>query len=244
MLEEITALIELQGVDDELRKVRSAIGEQEGKLDGFKKDLKTLGDSLEQEKTPRDELKKKQREMEAQIEDTTALVKKSESRIMSIGNNREFRALQREIDDNKRRITEMEEELLGYIEQIEKMEATVASLQQECKDMEERFAQDKEEAESRMSENQVLLDQLNATRNSIGGKIHPDLFSTYQRVIKARKGRAVVPVVSYVCRGCNMSIPPQTYNELQIGTEIKYCPHCERIIYWKQEEQEKIEQAS
>ena len=46
---------------------------------------------------------------------------------------------------------------------------------------------------------------------------------------------AIVDVKMQVCQGCNMNIPPQMYNELQRGISLKYCPSCERIIYWQDE---------
>jgi hypothetical protein len=31
-----------------------------------------------------------------------------------------------------------------------------------------------------------------------------------------------------------MNIPPQEYIEIQRGGSLKFCPHCHRIMYWKQ----------
>jgi predicted nucleic acid-binding Zn-ribbon protein len=46
-------------------------------------------------------------------------------------------------------------------------------------------------------------------------------------------GIAISQVVNATCSGCNMNIPPQMYNELQKRDSLKFCPNCERIIYWK-----------
>jgi len=56
----------------------------------------------------------------------------------------------------------------------------------------------------------------------------------FDAMVKAKKadGIAIVPVFATVCRGCNVNIPPQMYNELQRVDRLKNCPNCERIIYW------------
>jgi hypothetical protein len=49
------------------------------------------------------------------------------------------------------------------------------------------------------------------------------------------RGTGIAPVLDSICLGCNMNIPPQMYNELQRFDSIKFCPHCQRIIYWGKE---------
>ena len=41
-----------------------------------------------------------------------------------------------------------------------------------------------------------------------------------------------------VCFGCHMNILPQQFIDLQKGVEILQCPHCQRILYWQEEEAE------
>jgi hypothetical protein len=49
---------------------------------------------------------------------------------------------------------------------------------------------------------------------------------------------AVAPVQQAICMGCHMNIPAQLFNELQRFDELRFCPHCHRIIYWKAKENE------
>jgi uncharacterized protein len=36
------------------------------------------------------------------------------------------------------------------------------------------------------------------------------------------------------CSGCFMSIPPQLFVNVKKNTEIITCPHCSRILYYKE----------
>jgi predicted nucleic acid-binding Zn-ribbon protein len=46
-------------------------------------------------------------------------------------------------------------------------------------------------------------------------------------------GLAVIEVKDEICQGCNMNIPPQLFVELKKNEEIYNCPHCRRIIFYK-----------
>ena len=64
-------------------------------------------------------------------------------------------------------------------------------------------------------------------------KIDPKLLKKFSIVKEMVSGRAIAEVKDAVCLGCNMKIPPQTYNELQRTDRLECCPHCQRIIYWE-----------
>jgi len=38
-----------------------------------------------------------------------------------------------------------------------------------------------------------------------------------------------------VCSGCNVNLPPQMYNEIQRFDRIRFCPNCQRIVYWREQ---------
>ena len=35
------------------------------------------------------------------------------------------------------------------------------------------------------------------------------------------------------CLGCHMHLPPQFFNELQRARDIRLCPNCHRILFWR-----------
>ncbi|UCD32982.1 MAG: hypothetical protein JSV38_03655, partial [Desulfobacterales bacterium] len=78
------------------------------------------------------------------------------------------------------------------------------------------------------------LAELENDWESVSGKIDSGLLKTYDLIKERNKGRlAVVPVKDAVCHGCNVNLPPQLYNELYRGDTLKFCPNCQRIIYWE-----------
>jgi hypothetical protein len=64
-------------------------------------------------------------------------------------------------------------------------------------------------------------------------QISSELLKKYETIKNRSNGLAVVAAWKEVCAGCHMNIPPQMYIELQKDADIQYCPHCNRIIYWE-----------
>ena len=58
------------------------------------------------------------------------------------------------------------------------------------------------------------------------------LMADYVQVKRMVKNLAVVPVLQSVCQGCHRKIPPQMFIELQRSDQLKFCPHCDRLIFW------------
>ncbi|MBW1989549.1 MAG: hypothetical protein JRI97_08385 [Deltaproteobacteria bacterium] len=195
--------------------------------------LKDLSLRIQAKEEEREEISSRQKDLEQKIEDATRLAKKAEKRLMDIKTTREYRALQRELDDSKGSIKEMEDESVQCMEQIEELDAVISVLKKEHDEINRVYQTEREEAEAEMKEKEGWLKKLTSSREKIADQLEPRLFNRYEAILRSLSNQAVVPVEAMVCKGCNMNIPPQTYNELQRGDELKFCPHCERILYYK-----------
>jgi len=56
------------------------------------------------------------------------------------------------------------------------------------------------------------------------------LYFGQQIVLKAKNGKAVVPVRRNACGGCYKKVPPQTILELRKNSKVMTCEHCGRIL--------------
>ena len=79
------------------------------------------------------------------------------------------------------------------------------------------------------------VEALNEKKARISANADPQLITVLDDVKKKVRGLAVVPVQQAICMGCHMNIPAQLFNELQRFDELRFCPHCHRIIYWKEQ---------
>jgi hypothetical protein len=147
-----------------------------------------------------------------------------------VRNNREYDALTKEMDTAQDTIARLEKEM-----EILEGKATLART-----DIEALSGQVTEIA-AQLTEKRAALAEVSKTteaeelryrheREKVVRKIaKPDLVQ-YERIRKAKKGKAVVPVKRGACGGCFARVPPQKLLELRQNSKLYLCEHCGRII--------------
>jgi hypothetical protein len=160
-------------------------------------------------------------------------IEKSEKKLREIKTNREYQALLREIDDNRKKNSVMEEEMLQMMEQIESEEKKVAEIQQQTEQMVQEAAAEKKEILDSTVEEKKELERIEKKRRKIAEQIDSALLDKYCKILKQCGGVAIVPVDNSICGGCHINIPPQEFIEVQRGKTLRFCPHCHRIMYWE-----------
>lgn len=148
----------------------------------------------------------------------------------TVRNNREYDALTKEMDSATDTISRLEKEM----ESLE-TKATVARTEiEEVKKQVEVL--DAELAEKRAALAEVAKttedEELRFTheREKIVVHITKQDLTAYDRIRKAKKGKAVVPVRRGACGGCFARVTPQKQLELRQNQKLYTCEHCGRIL--------------
>ena len=147
-----------------------------------------------------------------------------------VRNNREYDALTKEMDNAAETIVRLEKEmeLLEGKAMLAKqdLETTRAQAEEQEKVLDERRAALAEITKTTEAEEAKFRNE----RQKVAARINkPDLV-TYERIRKARNGRAVVGVKRGACGGCFNRVPPQKLLELRQNSKLYMCEHCGRII--------------
>jgi hypothetical protein len=100
----------------------------------------------------------------------------------------------------------------------------------------DEIKQEKESLLQAAEQGKQDLAALKSDRETVAAAIDARLLEIFKyQLRKHSDGIAIAEVKKEVCQGCNMNIPPQMYNDLQKTTSFQYCPSCERIIFWQDE---------
>jgi uncharacterized protein len=234
LLEDLIALqeveIEIFKAEDGLRELPKEVSEIESIITARKRSL----DSAEEEIASYEERKAP---LEVELKENQALLDAADARIKRIKTNKEYLAMQREIDLAKKRKADLEEQVLTIMEKIEKKTS-------ERERIKNSFETDKVILDEKMDKLNTLMKELEAVLAEYKGKddrlrkiVDKSLLSKYDRIKQSKKGLAVVECFDGVCRGCHMHIQPQLFNELIRGDRLINCPACQRILYVKAEEE-------
>jgi predicted nucleic acid-binding Zn-ribbon protein len=155
-----------------------------------------------------------------------------------VHNEKELKALQLEEEIAKEQISFANEE-------IDRLDNLAVSKEENLKELQEKLAAE----ENDIKEIQVAVDntieEINKDRNVVYQQrselleqFDNKILTFYEKIKRWAKDSAVVPVKKQACYGCFMKINDKTYAEVIKAEEIVNCPHCGRILYKEDEEQE------
>jgi predicted nucleic acid-binding Zn-ribbon protein len=229
-------------------RLLEALQEIDSQIDGYERDMmrlpleiqetaKTLvvlrrdiSDATTKSSTVEKELRKREQELALEQEK----IKRSERRLLSIKNQKEYNALSREVKLGKKVAAEIEEAILEFMSQLEALKKTLERKENEYAECEATLLAKKAEAEQVTARSQEALTALKAEREKVTAQVESDFLKKY-RTLKQARGNAVAEMQNGTCTGCHMAIPPQLNIRILKQEEMITCPNCHRILYVKPE---------
>jgi len=144
-------------------------------------------------------------------------------------------AFQHEIRTLKRDIGEAEEEALGLLGDIERLNQERATLQAAVAELEKEFAQYSANVDKEAKETMDRAAAMERERKKRGTtQLSPDILGTYEKLLASREGQAIAELDGRVCQGCYVSVPNNIYVRLARRTELVLCPSCGRILFLRE----------
>ena len=231
-LKQIEQLISLQKVDDEIHTIRQELDNAPKELESRCARLAEITEEHLRQQDKMAHLRDQEKRIGLEIEDDSARIRKSKGKLMQVENTKEYHAMVREMDSLERVHRTRAEERAALAEELTRQTA----MQQET---ETRLAAAQTELESfaaelpdRLDKAQAALDILLRKREETGRGIPMPVFARYEFIRERLEHPVIVPVTDGICSGCNISIPPQSYIELQKASLILSCPNCQRLMFW------------
>ncbi len=167
----------------------------------------------------------------AAIKESEALLLKYEQQSENVKNNREFEAINKEIEMQgleiklaEKHIRDANEELAEKIKVLDSAKKTIAT-------KDGVLTHKKGELEKIIADTEIEEKELRTKSDSARSHIDERLLYSYDRIRNSyRNGLAVVTVERDACGGCFNSIPPQRQSEIRLHKKIIACENCGRIL--------------
>lgn len=231
-LKQIEQLAALQKIDDEIMQLNAFLKNAPLELERMQARSSELQDAVKELNEKIAQIVGQRDQLDRDIEDAGLKIKKSKNKLMMVSNSKEHQAMMREIDNLEKMNRNREEEKVSVMEEIARQQESLSEVQKELADLQQEISQKKKQINQKLQSSKERLKALQGQRGEAEEVIPKPILSRYQ-FIRARLSQPVVVSVDQgICKGCNISIPPQTYNVLQKGEQILSCPNCHRIIYW------------
>lgn len=233
MKEQIETLVKLQEIESDASRIQARIDQMARKAKGLDEELKASEQTIEIQSASLEELRKTYRSLESDVQINSETIKKNQDRLTTVKTNKEYQALLKGIDELQRKNNGIEEEMIALLEKIDTAEKEALAQKEAHDGLMERIRSEKEAIQAELDQNREELLRLGEERIQVAEGVQKDLLRKYEIARKLDSGPAIVAVNGTVCQGCNMNIPPQMSNELRRFEALKFCPFCNRIIYWE-----------
>ena len=233
LLAQIEILASLQTIDREIKQQKGRKQDLLGELENQEKEIRTKKREIDALLAGFTEKEKLRSEKDRVFQDEGRKAMEKRMRMNRINNVKELQALQREIDLMRQGNSELEEELIRIMQEIDVIKAQIQTREAEIATMQEEWNKKQKELESQIHGIDEAVSQAAARRQSIASQVTGDLISRYELIFSRRGGTAVVEVNAGICQGCFMNIPPQLWNEIIRNERLHLCPSCQRILFVK-----------
>lgn len=231
-LKQIEQLVVLQKVDDEIVVLQDELKRAPQQIEDLEKRRQEIDHAAE---IIRDKIKyllDQQKRLETEIEGDSVRLKKSKSKMMLVGNTKEYHAMMREMDNLEKQNRGREEEKTTVAEELSRQSAELKSIDERVVELDAELAAARETLNVRIQTAKSSLAGLETQRAEAGQAVPKPVLQRYEFIRSRLKNPVIVPVDAGICSGCHIAIPPQSFIELQKGIQILSCPNCQRLIYW------------
>lgn len=235
--DQIRKLIRLQSLETEIRNLRLVLDQVEERSSRLDAQLKEFSEAVESGKGALQELNKRYRALESELQTIQGRADKSNEKLRAVKTNKEYQAGLKEIEDLRVIGSTMEDEMIAGLDQIEQASATLKAHEARLAERAGEIRRDKECILKEAEAARLRLERVETEARQVTETVSAGVLVLYRRVKAAKAdGVGVAAVYAATCRGCNVNIPPQMYNDLQRNDRLKHCPNCDRIIYWEEED--------
>ncbi len=228
----LETLRKLQAVDAELYKLRQELRLKPQALERVKQAVAAQQANAKRAEEQLKGVQLKHKEKELELSSKESNVKRLQGQLFQVKTNKEYTAIQHEIDQAKADISMLEEEILGLMDQTERAKQTFTTEQTRLTAEQDTLKRE----QTRIEQDVTVLKERTATleqqRKSITPSVQGESLSLYERILKSREGLAMVPLEhDSACGGCHMVQPPQVINEVFLKARLVTCDSCNRILY-------------
>ncbi len=229
--EKLSSLVLLQKIDGKLDEIQVLKGELPIEV----KDLEDEIEGLHARQTRvEEEINGIQEFIEQKkngIKEAEALIKKYEKQSDNVKNNREFEAINKEIEMQTLEVKLCEKHIKDATEETAEKARMLETAKKAVAAKEGNLSVKKGELEKIIAETEK--EETHYNKDAIAARKHVDerLLMSYDRIRKNyRNGLAVVPVERDSCGGCFHAIPPQKQSEIKLRKKVMVCENCGRIL--------------
>ncbi len=229
--EKLSSLVNLQKIESKLDELHILKGELPMEVADLEDEIQGLHARqvrIEEEINGVNEFIEQRKEA---IKEAEALIKKYDKQSGNVKNNREFEAINKEMEMQQLEIKLAEKHIKDANEEIAEKVVLLDKAKKNIAVKEGVLSTKKSELEKIIVANEKEEKHFVQMADEARTQVESRLLASYVKIRgNYRNGLAVVPVERDACGGCFNAIPPQKQSEIKQHKKIMICENCGRIL--------------
>lgn len=230
MYNRLKILYQLQLIDSQLDELEELRGDLPNNVNYLSSQINELKEQIKTKEKQKQESLEKRKLNEDEIERLKESQKKFKSQLYQVRNNKEYDALTKEIDYSEEAIRKMEAENDALADSSKALTDEIEEIIPKIKELEKELKEKEAELKEIIKANEKEENKLREIHKKIEEQVKKSDLSVYQRIRKAKKGKAVVTIKRSACSGCHNIVPAQRQLEIRRNNRIYTCEYCGRIL--------------
>lgn len=232
-MDDVARMYELQQVDLLWNKVKRRLMQIQ-KLLGESTDLQEARTELAAVEADHSAWTKRQIAGELETRSLAQKIDETEAALMSgqVRNPKELEALQANLESLRRHRSQVEDQVLEAISQVESLAPQVAEKQGVVGKLEAEWSSgqaDLRQEETKLKQHYLLIRK---KREAVCAAMQPEMVERYEYMRQRKGGIAIATLDQNTCAACHVSVPTGVISNVRSqNTTLVVCPSCGRFLY-------------
>jgi predicted nucleic acid-binding Zn-ribbon protein len=233
MSPDLERLIKLQELESTIADAKSAIASQpertadlDARLDRAKQTVDAARERLQQNQDAR-------RAHEKDVALYQGRLSKFKEQLMAVKTNREYQAMQHEIETAQKDLGTVEERVLERMVEADELTAELKAAEAALQAQTTEIEAAKAELARETAAQEAALARASEARAGGVAEAGEHLVALFEQVARARKGVAICSATrDGLCSHCHVRLRPSMFQQVRQNDQIIQCESCRRVLYW------------
>jgi len=217
-------MLRIDAMNDQIAAIPAEVARLE-------KELLEAQKGVEQEKAALADLQKERRRLEGELMGVESRIQKYQAQLNDVKTNKEYQAMQHEIESCKAERAGLDEKILLEMEEQDKRNSEAKGLEDGLKEMRRKTEEGKKALAARAEALKRDRDILDSDRQAAQKEIAPVFLEPFLKTARQRRGIGLVGVRDGLCGGCHVRVMPKLIQEVRRSTQLIACETCKRWLY-------------
>jgi hypothetical protein len=229
---DLERLIRLQQIETFTDTARRRIADLPDRLRTFDDRLAAAQAAVDAARSRLNDNQTARRGLDRELATLQARLAKFKDQLMEVKTNREYQAMQKEIEVAQTEVRRTEDQILERMIEADDISEEVRTAEAAAAHEQAAVHKERQRLEEEVAELEKELDRVGASRQGVMAELPAPVLALFEQVSKGRRGVAVAEAREGHCTSCNVRLRPQVFNDIRKNDSLIQCDTCQRILYF------------